>query len=243
MKRKGVSIDIAKMHVRTKNKLIAMLMLKRGEADSGISGVEGEMPETINMLRDVIGLEEGISSLSSMTMLILSRGTYFISDTHVNADPDEEQIFSTVKLACRMIRRFGIEPIVGMLSHSNFGSRTTPSSTKMSRVASMLHSRCPELKIEGELQADLALQPNLREKIFPDMRISGQTMNLLMMPNIEAANISYNALKCLADGVSVGPIMLGTSLPMAVVTTSTSVRNLVNMTALMVSEVEARKDK
>ena len=241
MKRKGISLDIAKMHVRTKTKLIAMLMLKKGDADTGISGVEGEMLETINMLHDVIGLEKGAKCLSSMTMLILSRGTYFISDTHVNVDPDDEQIFSTVKLACRMISRFGIEPVVGMLSHSNFGSRVAASSSKMSRVTSMLHSRCPDLKVEGELQADLALRPEVREKILPGMSISGETTNLLVMPNIEAANISYNAIKCLADGVSVGPIMLGTSLPMAVVTTSTSVRNLVNMTAIMVNEFEAKK--
>ena len=236
MKRKGVSLELAKMYVRTKDRLIAMLMLKRGEVGGGICGVQGEMGETLQMVEDVLGKKPGVKSLACMVMLLLPSGTYFIADTHAVEDPDEDQMFETVKLACKSVECFGIEPVVGMMSHSNFGSRKDASALKVSRVTERLHRECPELLVEGELNPDFALFPGLREKVFPDMSITGRGVNVMMMPTIEAANISYNALKSLGSGTPVGPMLLGASLPIAVVTTSTSVRNLVNMTAVVVNE-------
>ena len=233
--RQGVSIDNAKRHVRTENRVIALLMLKRGEVDGCICGVEGRIVRTFQMVKDIIGLQPGIESLSAAMMLLLSKGAYFITDTHVLENPTKDQLFHIVRLAVSEIEKFGITPKVGLISHSNFGARHSESAEKMAQTTLKLKEAFPHMAVEGEMQADLALRPLLRSELYPHMALKGEEVNLMVMPNIEAANIAYNAVRCLTDATTVGPLLLGASLPVSVVTTTTTVRNLVNMTAFISS--------
>ena len=186
---------------------------------------------------DVIGKRPGVPEPSAMNMVIVQKGTYFLCDTYVNPDPTCEQIVESTLLASQEVRRFGIEPKVALLSHSNFGGRPSSSSDKMRNALAILQQRAPDLEVEGEMHADLALSEELRSRLFPDSRLKGEA-NLLVMPNLDAANIALNMLKMLADGLSVGPILMGVARPAHIVTQSVSVRGLVNMTALAVVDAQ-----
>jgi malate dehydrogenase (oxaloacetate-decarboxylating)(NADP+) len=231
LERKGVSPDYARTVVRTRNTVIGTLMVKRREADSMICGTIGSYEKHLGHIKDVIGLRDGVRVPAAMSLLIMPQGTFFICDTYVTPEPTAEQIVETTLLAAEEVRRFGIEPKVALLSHSNFGSRDTSTARKMREALAILHERAPYLEVEGEMHGDAALSEDIRERIFPNSRLKGQA-NLLIMPNLDAANISFNLLKVLGEGLSVGPILMGAALPAHILTPSATVRNIVNVTAL-----------
>lgn len=231
MERKGVSPDYAQTVIRTRNTVIGALMVQRGEADALICGTIGRYEKHLSHILDVIGLREDVKVPAAMSLLIVPQGTYFICDTYVTAEPTSAQIVENTLLAAEEVRRFGIEPKVALLSHSNFGSHRTASAAKMREALAMLHERAPYLEVEGEMHGDAALSEDIRQRIFPNSRLKGQA-NLLVMPNLDAANISFNLLKALGEGMSVGPILMGARLPAHVLTPSATVRNIVNVTAL-----------
>jgi len=231
MERKGVSPDYAQTVIRTRNTVIGALMVQRGEADALICGTIGRYEKHLSHILDVIGLREDVKVPAAMSLLIVPQGTYFICDTYVTAEPTSAQIVENTLLAAEEVRRFGIEPKVALLSHSNFGSHRTASAAKMREALALLHERAPYLEVEGEMHGDAALSEDIRQRIFPNSRLKGQA-NLLVMPNLDAANISFNLLKALGEGMSVGPILMGARLPAHVLTPSATVRNIVNVTAL-----------
>ncbi|HIJ38325.1 MAG TPA: NADP-dependent malic enzyme [Rhodospirillaceae bacterium] len=237
MSRRGVSPDYAQSVVRSRNTVIAALMVRRGEADAMICGAVGRYVRHLQHILEVIGKRPEVNTPSAMNMMIVQKGTYFLCDTYVNPEPNADQIVEMTLLAAEEVRRFGIEPKVALLSHSNFGGRPSASSDKMREALAVLQERVPDLEVEGEMHADLALSEELRSRLFPDSKLKGEA-NLLIMPNLDAANIALNLLKMLADGLSVGPILMGIAQPAHIVTQSVTVRGLVNMTALAVVDAQ-----
>ena len=191
------------------------------------------------LVRDVIGLDEGVRDLSALSLLILTKGTYFIADTHVSHDPNAEELVEMCLLAATHVRRFGMTPKVALLSHSSFGSSAFDSAAKMRQAVSMLHERSPEFEVEGEMHADAALNELARERTFPNSKLSGAA-NLLIMPNLDAANIAFNILKELGDGLPVGPILIGTAAPAHVLPSTVTARGVVNMSAVAVVDAQDR---
>ena len=234
MQRRGVSIQYARREVRRKTTLIGALMLRRGEADAMICGTFGQYKLHLEFVEQVLGKKAGVKTLAAMNALILPHGNIFIADTYVNADPTAEQLAEITIQAAETVRRFGIAPKVALLSHSSFGSVDTPSSLKMREVLRLLNEQAPDLEVEGEMHGDAALSGTIREQVFPNSRMKGDA-NLLIMPTLDAANISFNLLKVsAADGVTIGPMLLGSAKPVHILTPTTSVRRIVNMTALAV---------
>jgi malate dehydrogenase (oxaloacetate-decarboxylating)(NADP+) len=238
MGREGISPSEARTVIRTQNTAIAAIMLRRGEADAMICGSEGRFPAHLQHVRDVIGMAEGVKDLSTLTGLILPSGTFFICDSHITPNPSAEEIAEMTLLSSREMERFGITPRVALLSYSNFGTRPGDSPDKMREARSLLNHLAPGLVMDGEMHADAALDEAIRQRVLPDSTLSGQA-NLLVMPNLEAAHITYSALKVLGGGVAIGPILIGAARPAHVATSSVTVRGLVNMSALAV--VEANK--
>jgi malate dehydrogenase (oxaloacetate-decarboxylating)(NADP+) len=239
MERKGVTVDTARTVARTDTTVIAALALHRGEADAMLCGLEGSYQGHLRHVRDIFGLAEGVRDCSALSMLILASGTYFLADTYVTSEPTAEEIAEMALLAAEHVRRFGIEPKVALVSHANFGSADTPSARKMRAALELLHHRNPELEAEGEMHADAALNEEIRRRIFPNSRLQGPA-NLLILPNLDAANISYNLVKALSNGLSVGPILIGLSRPAHILTPSVTARGIVNMSAVAVVDAEDR---
>lgn len=239
MERKGVTPAMARNIIRTNTTAIASLMVEKGEADAMICGTVGEYQDHLHSIVDVIGLKSGVETAAALRLLILpNRGNYFVCDTHVNPNPSIPQISEMTLLAAERMREFGIEPKVAMLSHSNFGSHRGESASKMRMAAMDIKQRDPKLEIDGEMHADTALSPKVREDIMPNSSLTGEA-NLLIMPNMDAANISFNMLKILGEGIPVGPILLGVNKPAHILTSATTARGILNMTA--VACVEAQK--
>lgn len=237
--RNGVSPDRARTLVRTNNTVIAALALHLGHADALLCGVEGRYHRHLEYLEMIIGRAEGVEHVSALSLLILSSGTYFMADTYVTPDPSAEEIAAMTVQSAAHLTRFGIEPKVALLSHSNFGSRDTASARKMRKALKILHERHPELKVEGEMHADAALIGQVRERVFPNARFEGPA-NLLIHPNLDAANISFNLVKALGDGLSVGPILVGTAAPAHILTPTVTARGVVNMSAVAVVDAQDR---
>jgi malate dehydrogenase (oxaloacetate-decarboxylating)(NADP+) len=234
MQRKGVSQDQAKLEMRRRATLIGAMMLRRGEADAMLCGTVGTFERHLNVVADVIGRREGVRSFATMNLLLLPRRTVFICDTHVNADPSAEQIAEMTVLAAEEVRRFGLVPKVALVSHSSFGSSEHASAAKMREALQMLWRNAPDLEVEGEMHGDAALDAKVRERMFPNSRLTGEA-NLLVMPTLDAANIAYNLLRvATGEGVTVGPILLGSALPVHILNASATVRRILNMTALCV---------
>jgi malate dehydrogenase (oxaloacetate-decarboxylating)(NADP+) len=232
--RRGTSPEEAKSVVRTQQTAVAALMVYRGEAGAMLCGTVGRFHDHLKHVDDIIGRAPGIHAFSTLIGLILPSGTFFICDTHVTPDPSAEEIAELTVLAADEVRCFGIAPKVALLSRSNFGTRNTPSATKMRDALEILRTAAPDLEVDGEMHADAALSEPIREAILPNSRLSGQA-NLLVMPNVDAANIAYNLLKMLGGGVTIGPILVGAAHSVHVLTQSASVRGLVNMSALAVA--------
>jgi len=239
MERKGVTVEMARTVVRTDTTVIAALAVHRGEADAMLCGLEGGYHRHLRRILDVIGMAEGVEDCSALSLLILASGTYFLADTYVTSEPTAEELAEMALMAAEHVRRFGIEPKVALLSHANFGSSDTPSAIKVRQALKLLHERNPDLEVEGEMHADAALDESIRNRIFPNSRLKGSA-NLLIFPNLDAANISYNLAKSLGGGLSVGPILIGVAKPAHVLTTAVTARGIVNMSAVAVVDAEDR---
>jgi malate dehydrogenase (oxaloacetate-decarboxylating)(NADP+) len=237
--RKGVSPEYARIEMRRRNTLIGAMLIYKGEADCMVCGTFGTHALHLQYIDQVIGLRPGVRHYAAMNALILPARTVFICDTYVTADPDAENIAEMTLLAAEEIRRFGITPKVALLSASNFGSIDLPSSRKMRAALALIEARAPELEIEGEMHGDAAISEDIRSKVFPRTRLRGEA-NLLVMPTMDAANISFNLLKTAAGGgVTIGPMLLGAARPVHILTPSATVRRIVNMTALAVADANA----
>ncbi len=237
MERKGVSPDHARNLVRTRTTVIAALMVARGEADAMLCGAVGQFDRHLRHTVDVLGLKPGLTSPYTFSVLILPTGTYFMADPYVIENPTAEEIAEMTVQAAAAVRRFGIEPKVALLSHSNFGSSEAPSAQKMRDALTLINERAPELEVEGEMQADVAFSPEIRKRIFPNSHLQGSA-NLLIMPTLDAANIAFNLVKALGDGLAIGPALLGVAKPAHIVTPSITVRGLVNMSAVAVYDAQ-----
>ncbi|BAI74383.1 malate dehydrogenase (oxaloacetate-decarboxylating)(NADP+) (plasmid) [Azospirillum sp. B510] len=237
MGRRGVSPNFAATMVRADATVFASLMVRRGAADAMVCGTAGRYAEHHRHIRDLLGRRGDAPVSAAMTLLILGKGTYFLTDTHVNPDPSAEEIAEIAVLAAEKVRHFGIEPKVALLSHSNFGSSDSPSALKMRAACELLRRRAPELGADGEMQAGAALCEAVRDAALPNGRLRGQA-NLLVMPTLDAANIALEMLKVLSDGLSVGPILLGVSAPAHIVTPEITTRGIVNVTALAVVDAQ-----
>jgi malate dehydrogenase (oxaloacetate-decarboxylating)(NADP+) len=237
--RKGVSPEYARIEMRRRNTLIGAMMMYKGEAEGMLCGTFGTHALHLHYVDQVIGLAAGVRHYAAMNVLVLPNRAVFICDTYVTPDPDAEHIAEMTILAAEEVRRFGIVPKVALLSASNFGSLDLASSRKMQRALAILQERAPQLEAEGEMHGDAALSQEIRLKAFPNARYKGEA-NLLVMPTLDAANISFNLLKtAAADGVTIGPILLGAARAVHILTPSATVRRIVNMTALTVVDANA----
>ena len=237
MKRRGVTRDAARVGVRTNFTVIGALMVARGEADAMITGPNGRYRSHLRAILHVIGLREDVSGAYAMQVLIMNGGAYFIIDTNINENPDVDQIAEMTVLAAEEVRRFGVEPRAALLSHSNFGTSDVAAAVKMRAALAVIRQRAPGLVVDGEMHADSALLPALRQRLMPDSPLVGPA-NLLVMPGIDAGNIAYNVAKALGQGLSVGPVLIGAARPAHIVTPSVTVRGIVNMTALAVVDAQ-----
>jgi malate dehydrogenase (oxaloacetate-decarboxylating)(NADP+) len=240
--RRGITPAAARTLVRTNTTVIAAIAVVRGDADAMITGLEGRFTSKLKLIRDIIGAAPGMRRFAGMSLMITQKGHYFIADTHVRPDPTADEIADTTIQCAQMVARFGITPKVALLSHSDFGASDTPSSIKMREATAMIRERMPELEVDGEMQGDTALSQMLRDNKYPDSRLKGEA-NLLIMPNLDAANIAYQLIKILADALPVGPILIGPDHPAHVLTTSVTARGVVNMTAVAVVEAQAREQR
>ncbi len=240
--RKGVTEAIAKIEMRRRLSLIGAMLVHKGDADGLICGTWGHNAHHLTYIEQVIGKRPKAMTFAAMNGLMLPNHQVFIVDTHVNYDPSAEQLAEITIMAAQEMRRFGIEPKAALLSHSNFGTSEQPSAVKMRQVLELLRRDVPWLEVDGEMHGDLALDAVAREAIMPNSSLSGSA-NLLVMPNIDAANIAYNLLKTAAGGnIAIGPMLLGAAKPVHILTPSTTVRRIVNMTALTVADANVRSD-
>lgn len=234
MERKGVSPDFARREVRRRNTLYGSLMVRLGYADGLVCGTFGRHETHREYVQNVIGTSAAVDHFYAMNLLMLPGRTVFIGDTYINYDPSADELADMTLMAAEKIRNFGITPKVALLSHSTFGTANTPTAAKMRATLAALSARAPELEVEGEMHGDAALDEEIRQAAFPNSRLKGQA-NLLVMPTLDAANISFNLLKVAAgDNLTVGPILLGAAQPVNILTPTATVRRIVNMTALTV---------
>src|SRR5438876_8191726 len=241
MRRKGVSRAQAMEEMRSRPSLIAPMLVLRGDADAMLCGTLGNYADHLKYVRNVIGLRSGVTTLAAMQMLILPGRQLFVCDTHVNRDPSAAEIAEMTLLAAEEVQRFGVKPRVALLSHSSFGSSDAPSAQKMRDALAIVLAKAPGLAVEGEIRADAALSKAIRDQEFPDSRLETDA-NLLIMPDADAANITYNALRVIAGGgITVGGILLGAAKPAHIVACSSTVRRCVNMTAVAVAGASAQR--
>ena len=241
--RKGVSQAYAKIEMRRRLTLIGAMMIHMGDADGMICGTFGTHGLHLHYVEQVIGLKPGTKTWAAMNAVMMTNRTVFIADTYVNADPTAEQVAEITLLAADEIRRFGIVPKAALLSHSSFGTSDHPSAAKMRRALALVSAMDPDLQIEGEMHGDAALSEEVRMGAFPGSRLKGEA-NLLVMPTVDAANISFNLLKVASGGgVTLGPILLGVAKPVNILTPSATVRRIVNMTALTVVDANVQRQQ
>ena len=239
--RKGITQQIAKIEMRRRLSLIGAMLLHKGDVDGMICGTWGTNPMHLSYVDQVIGKRAGVNTYACMNGLMLPGRQVFMVDTHVNYDPTAEQLAEFTIMAAEEMRRFGIKPKAALLSHSNFGSSNQPSAIKMRDVLELLRKNAPWLEVDGEMHGDVALDTAARQAIMPNSSLIGDA-NLLVLPNIDAANIAYNLLKTAAGGnIAVGPVLLGAAKPVHILTSSTTVRRIVNMTALTVADANAAR--
>lgn len=231
MERRGVTPADAKMKLRTNATVIGALMVYKNEADAMLCGTVGQFKKHLKNVVDIIGLKPGVETAAALNALTISKGTYFFCDTQVNPNPSIAQISEVTVMAAEEIRRFGIHPRVALLSHSNFGTSDDDSAFKMRAALADLGQRLPDLEIDGEMHADSALSEKIRNDIMPNSRLTGEA-NLFVMPDVDSANIAFNMMKVLGEGISIGPILLGVARPAHILTPSITTRGIVNMTAL-----------
>ncbi|PUE20849.1 NADP-dependent malic enzyme [Limnohabitans sp. MMS-10A-160] len=239
--RKGITQQIAKIEMRRRLSLIGAMLLHKGDVDGMICGTWGTNPMHLNYIDQVVGKRKGVNTFACMNGLMLPGRQVFMLDTHVNYDPTAQELAEITVMAAEEMRRFGLKPKAALLSHSNFGSSNQPSAVKMRQVLELLRNNAPWLEVDGEMHGDVALDAAARHAIMPNSTLAGDA-NLLVLPNIDAANIAYNLLKTAAGGnIAVGPVLLGASKPVHILTPSTTVRRIVNMTALTVADANAAR--
>ena len=239
--RKGITVQIAKQEMRRRLTLIGSMLLHKGEVDGLICGTWSNTSHHLHYIDQVIGKRAGVATYAAMNGLMLPERQLFIVDTHVNYDPTAEQIAEITTMAAEEMMRFGIRPKAALLSHSNFGSSNQPSALKMRDALELLKTKTPWLEVDGEMHGDVALDATARGALMPNSALTGSA-NLLVLPNIDAANIAYNLLKTAAGGnIAIGPVLLGAAKPVHILTASTTVRRIVNMTALTVADANATR--
>ncbi len=239
--RRGVSETYAKIEMRRRLTLIGAMMINKGDADGMICGTFGTHDLHLQYVEQVVGRRAGVKHFYAMNLLMLPKRTVFICDTYVNVDPTAEQVAEMTILAAEEIKRFGLVPKAALLSHSNFGTSDAPSAQKMREALVLINARAPDLEVEGEMHGDAALSDEVRSTSFPSARLKGEA-NLLIMPTLDAANISFNLLKTAAgSGITIGPILLGAAKPVHIVTPTATVRRIINMTALAVVDAQAQR--
>jgi malate dehydrogenase (oxaloacetate-decarboxylating)(NADP+) len=236
MGREGITPEAAKAAVRRSNTLIASLMLQRGEADAMLCGLVGRYEAHLDHIRNVIGMRPGARTLAAMNALMLDQHTLFLTDTFVNEEPSAEELADIALMAANEVRRFGMPAKVAFLSHSMYGSSQRASAKRMRAARDLFAKQAPHIECDGELQGDAALSETIRASFLADHSLKGAA-NLLVLPNLDAANILFNVLKVTAShGVTIGPILLGAAKPVHILTPSSTMRRLVNMTALAVAD-------
>jgi malate dehydrogenase (oxaloacetate-decarboxylating)(NADP+) len=239
--RKGVTAQLAKIEMRRRLTLIGAMLLKTGEVDGMLCGTWGSTSMHLHYIDQVIGLREGAKTYACMNGLILPGRQVMLVDTHVNYDPTAEQIAEITVMAAEEMMRFGIRPKAALLSHSNYGSSNQPSAVKMREALALLQARAAWLEVDGEMHGDTALDAPYRRELMPSSPLTGEA-NLLVLPNIDAANISYNLLKTAAGGgIAIGPVLLGAAQPVHILTPSATVRRIINMAALTVADANAAR--
>jgi malate dehydrogenase (oxaloacetate-decarboxylating)(NADP+) len=240
--RSGITPEAAATLVRTNATAIAALAVLRGEADAMICGVEGRYLSHLRRIREIIGVAPGLNEFAALALVITSRGSFFITDTHVRPDPTSEELAEIAALAAKHVERFGMKPKIAFLSHSNFGSYDTASARKMRRATELLKSAHPQLEADGEMHGDSALTPLSRERVLPHTCLEG-VANILVMPNLDAANIAYQMTKALTDALPVGPILIGAARPAHILTPSVTARGILNMTAVAAVEAQEQAER
>ena len=239
--RKGITEQMAKIEMRRRLSLIGAMLLHKGEVDGMICGTWGGTGLHLEYMDQVIGKRAGVNTYAAMNGLMLPGRQVFLVDTHINYDPSAEQLAEITMMAAEEMMRFGLRPKAALLSHSNFGSSSQPSALKMRRVLELLKTQAPWLEVDGEMHGDVALDGAARQALMPRSTLIGDA-NLLVLPDIDAANISYNLLKTAAGGnIAIGPVLLGAAKPVHILTPSTTVRRIVNMTALTVADANVAR--
>jgi malate dehydrogenase (oxaloacetate-decarboxylating)(NADP+) len=236
-----VTQEYAKLEMRRRHSLIGAMMIKKGDADGMICGTFGTTDLHLKYIDQVLGRRPGACVYAAMNVLVLPERQLAIVDTHVNENPDANQLAAITIMAAEEMVRFGLSPRAALLSHSNFGSSNSASAQKMRAALALVKEQAPDLEVDGEMHGDTAMDSKLRKKIMPDSTLTADA-NLLVMPNIDSANIAYNLLKTAAgNGIAVGPILLGCAAPVHILTPSATVRRIVNMTALCVVDAVAQR--
>jgi len=242
-KRRGVTEQYARLEMRRRHTLIGAMMIHKGDADGMICGTYGTTDLHLRYIDQVLGKREGVSTYAAMNALILPDRQVVLVDTHVNQNPSAEQIAEMTILAAEEMRRLGLLPRAALLSHSNFGSSDSESARKMRAALEIIRDKAPDLEVDGEMHGDAALDPALLKSMMPDSSLTREA-NLLVLPNIDAANIAYNLLKVAAgNNIAIGPILLGCNAPVHILTPSATVRRVVNMTALCVMDAVAERNQ
>jgi malate dehydrogenase (oxaloacetate-decarboxylating)(NADP+) len=235
--RRGVTPKAARALVRTNSTVIAAIAVKCGDADALLCGIDGRFGSRLRYIRDIIGLVPGATDLSAMSLMITSKGAFFLADTHVRRDPTAPEIAEMTLLCAAHVRRFGIEPKIALVSHSDFGSDNAPSAVKMRHALEILRQQAPELEADGEMQANTALSQTMRDLVLPSSRLKGEA-NVLIMPSLDAANIAYTMMVIMADALLIGPMLVGAAKPAHILTPSVTARGIINMTAVSVAQAQ-----
>jgi malate dehydrogenase (oxaloacetate-decarboxylating)(NADP+) len=240
--RHGITPSLARTLVRTSATVISALMVRRGDADAMLCGLEGRFNLHRRHIEHIIGMMPGATSLYAVSLMITSKGAFFLTDTHVHENPSAEQIAEMAIMSADHVRRFGIEPKIALVAHSDFGSHDDRSSRKMRQALALVRERAPGLEIDGEMQADTALSQATRDLVLPGSTLKGEA-NILVMPNLDSANIAFQMAKVVADALPVGPILIGIAQPAHILTPSVTARGIVNMTAIAVAEAQADQEE
>ncbi|WP_132253195.1 NADP-dependent malic enzyme [Methylobacterium segetis] len=236
--RRGITPDAARTVVRTNTTVIGAIAVHRGEADALICGLEGRFETRLRAIRDIIGLNPGVTECAAMSLIVTKKGAYVLADTHVRHDPTAEEICEVAIACANHVTRFGLTPKIALLSHSDFGQSDSASARKMRHALGLIEKRAPDIQVDGEMQADSAMSELVRDRVLPGSRLKGAA-NVLIFPNLDAANIAFQFAKVLSDALPVGPLLIGPSKPAHILTPSVTARGIVNITAAAVVEAQA----